>query len=193
MRESDHEVSPRGEGNVVSVEFNLLYRWHATLSQHDTQWTTEMFDNIFEGESPDEVSCLSHNPLFFDFVLIFVHFSRSLLICSKMQLMLSWFLHQMFAIGLSISESIKSKWEHDHWHRILFSLKRNAEKRFNDADLAEIIQGSTGHIAGAFQARGTPAALRVIEVLGIEQSRSWGVCSVCHCNSLRDIYDLHLL
>lgn len=43
MRDIDHEFSPQGEGNVVSVEFNLLYRWHATLSEQDTEWTEKEF------------------------------------------------------------------------------------------------------------------------------------------------------
>ena len=34
------------------------------------------------------------------------------------------------------------------------------------------------YLAGAFGARGTPKVLRAIEILGIEQSRSWGACSV---------------
>jgi len=38
MRELDHSISPRGQGNVVSAEFNLLYRWHATLSEENIQW-----------------------------------------------------------------------------------------------------------------------------------------------------------
>ena len=44
----DHSVSPRGEGNVVSLEFNLLYRWHAAISQRDTEWTEQMFEAVFE-------------------------------------------------------------------------------------------------------------------------------------------------
>ncbi|KAJ2921961.1 hypothetical protein H1R20_g15135, partial [Candolleomyces eurysporus] len=32
--------------------------------------------------------------------------------------------------------------------------------------------------AGAFRARGTPAVMRLNEIMGIEQSRKWGVCSM---------------
>ena len=47
---------PVGEGNVVSIEFNLLYRWHATLSEKDTAWTGAAFNEIFEGEDLSKVS-----------------------------------------------------------------------------------------------------------------------------------------
>ena len=38
MRDADHELFERGRGNVCSVEFNCLYRWHATVSAEDEQW-----------------------------------------------------------------------------------------------------------------------------------------------------------
>ena len=46
------------------------------------------------------------------------------------------------------------------------------------ADLAKILLDATEAPAGAFKARGIPDVLRVIEILGILQSRSWGTCSV---------------
>ncbi|EMD30779.1 hypothetical protein CERSUDRAFT_78625 [Gelatoporia subvermispora B] len=47
MRELDHEFAPQGEGNVCSVEFNLMYRWHASTSQPDEHWTQAAFKRIF--------------------------------------------------------------------------------------------------------------------------------------------------
>ena len=58
------------------------------------------------------------------------------------------------------------------------SLKRGSDGRFNDDDLARIIQNSTEYRAGAYKARGIPEALRIIEVMGIKQARSWGTCSL---------------
>jgi hypothetical protein len=52
---------PVGEGNVVSIEFNLLYRWHATLSEKDTAWTETKFNEIFQGKDFSKVSsCLAY-------------------------------------------------------------------------------------------------------------------------------------
>ena len=66
MRDSDHSFVPVGQGNVVSIEFNLLYRWHATLSAHDTAWTTKMFEGLLKGQNPEKVKTyppLSRNNL----------------------------------------------------------------------------------------------------------------------------------
>jgi len=46
MRDLNHSISPRGQGNVVSAEFNLLYRWHATLSEENTQWYQRELDAV---------------------------------------------------------------------------------------------------------------------------------------------------
>lgn len=42
----DIEGTPRGIGNQVSVEFNLLYRWHSAISKKDEAWTNELYDKI---------------------------------------------------------------------------------------------------------------------------------------------------
>ncbi|KAG8854899.1 hypothetical protein FRB96_007299 [Tulasnella sp. 330] len=57
-------------------------------------------------------------------------------------------------------------------------LKRKANGSFDDKDLAEIIKDSIEVPAGAFGARRTPHAMRIIEMMSIEQNREWGVCSL---------------
>lgn len=43
---------PLGVGNQVSAEFNLVYRWHSTVSDRDEKWTREIMDEVF-GENHD--------------------------------------------------------------------------------------------------------------------------------------------
>lgn len=56
IRKSDHSLFERGRGNVCSVEFNCLYRWHATTSEQDEAWVHQVFEKIFPGKTPDEVA-----------------------------------------------------------------------------------------------------------------------------------------
>lgn len=48
----DSEGTPRGVGNQVSAEFNFVYRWHATVSDHDEEWLNGFVRQIF-GENVD--------------------------------------------------------------------------------------------------------------------------------------------
>ena len=40
---------------MVSVEFNLLYRFHSAISQRDDKWTGEFFKGIFGDKDPQEI------------------------------------------------------------------------------------------------------------------------------------------
>ena len=45
--------TPRGVGNQVSAEFNLVYRWHSATSKRDEEWTEKMYKEIFGKEAGD--------------------------------------------------------------------------------------------------------------------------------------------
>ncbi|KAF2221042.1 heme peroxidase [Elsinoe ampelina] len=62
--ESDWQLDPRvevpdgpamGVGNQVSAEFNLVYRWHATVSARDDEWTQNEFAKLFPGKKIEDV------------------------------------------------------------------------------------------------------------------------------------------
>ncbi|KAI9820753.1 MAG: hypothetical protein M1827_005123 [Pycnora praestabilis] len=46
---------PLATGNQVSAEFNLVYRWHATISDRDDKWTQDTYRKMFPGKEPHEV------------------------------------------------------------------------------------------------------------------------------------------
>ncbi|KAI9763875.1 MAG: hypothetical protein M1840_009059 [Geoglossum simile] len=52
----DAQGTPRGIGNQVSVEFNLIYRWHSCISKRDEEWTKDFFKSTFPGVDPQNAS-----------------------------------------------------------------------------------------------------------------------------------------
>ncbi|KAG5723411.1 Psi-producing oxygenase C [Termitomyces sp. T112] len=138
IRSEDRTIFERGKGNVCSVEFNCLYRWHATTSLEDEKWVGKVFDQIFEGKSPETLS-----------VEEFKSAARK----------------------IAATQPDITDWTFG-------GLKRQGDHTFNDDDLARVLHDATEHPAAAFRARGTPASMRLHEIMGIEQNRRWGVCSL---------------
>jgi len=138
MRMDDHSLFERGKGNVCSVEFNCLYRWHATTSQEDEAWTKGIFDRIFPGKPHEQVTSM-------DF--------------------------RTTARKMSENRAPTTEW-------VFGGLKRQGDGSFRDEDLAKTLMDASEHPAAAFGARGTPGVMKFMEVMGIEQSRKWGVCSL---------------
>ncbi|KAK3985352.1 heme peroxidase [Cladorrhinum sp. PSN332] len=48
--------APQGVGNQIAVEFNLIYRWHSTISQKDEKWTSEKFKSLLGGKEPSKAT-----------------------------------------------------------------------------------------------------------------------------------------
>ncbi|KAG7449917.1 heme peroxidase [Guyanagaster necrorhizus] len=144
------EKVTRGQGNQVSVEFNLLYRWHATIAKEDIKWTQNEFASLFSsaGKPTNQVTLD-------DFKVAAI--------------------------------SAYSKIDPEPRKRVFGDMARQADGTFKDDDLAQILQDATDKAAGAYRARGTPAVLRTIEVMGMEQARRWGCCTM---NEFRDFLGL---
>ena len=64
---SDWDLDPRNTkltgptangtpGNQVAAEFNLVYRWHACISERDDRWTQQEYKRLFPGKEPSQVS-----------------------------------------------------------------------------------------------------------------------------------------
>ncbi|VUC31424.1 unnamed protein product [Clonostachys rosea] len=52
-RHAQKTTAPTGVGNQVSVEFNLLYRWHSILSSRDAEWIAEEMQGLLGGKDPE--------------------------------------------------------------------------------------------------------------------------------------------
>lgn len=140
--------TPAGIGNMISVEFNLVYRWHSCISKRDDLWTREFYASLFPGRDPNEVKMAEF----------------------------------MRGVG---------EWEarlpQDPAERTFAGLEREKNGTFKDDDLVKILSEGIEDLAGAFGARNVPHILRLVEVLGIEQCRSWKVASL---NEFREFFAL---
>ena len=47
---------PMGTGNQVSAEFNLVYRWHSTISDRDEEWLNNMWKELFPELKPTDIT-----------------------------------------------------------------------------------------------------------------------------------------
>ncbi|KAL1646948.1 hypothetical protein SLS58_003085 [Diplodia intermedia] len=155
----NHEGTPRGVGNQVSAEFNFVYRWHATISDRDELWIDGLMKEVF----PEEVR---NNELPKDFYdrLEPVQFGKHVHDWQKK----------------NVNEEHPEKWTFGH-------MERDHDGKFPDNKLVRLLTDATNTCAGDFGARNTPVALRVIEMLGIQQGREWGLASL---NEFRDFFGL---
>ena len=133
----------RGIGNVVSVEFAVLYHWHAALSAADDKW--------MEG-------------------IVRYHFPK---LQSMDDVTVKMFQEVMAAYGERLVTTIPKDWTFG-------DLKRQADGRFKDTDLAEIIKSCIEEPAHEFGAHGTPLSLKIVDIMGQLQARN--VFNVCTLN-----------
>lgn len=132
----------RGTGNVVSVEFAVLYHWHAALSAADSKW----MEDVLRTSLPDLKSVDDVTPEMFSKV--------------------------MMIYGHSLMTTPPKEWTFG-------GLKRGADGKFSDIDLAEIMKNCIEEPAHAFGAHGTPASLKVVDIMGQLQARNlFNVCTM---------------
>ncbi|KAK6220734.1 hypothetical protein LQW54_001925 [Pestalotiopsis sp. IQ-011] len=141
----------RGNGNVVSVEFAVLYHWHAALSAADADW----MEGILRSEFPD--------------------------LASIDDVTREQFMQVMMKHGHQLMATDPREWTFG-------GLKRQADGRFSDVELAELIKNAIEEPAHEFGAHGTPASLKIVDIMGQLQARD--VFNVCTLNEFRRYLNL---
>lgn len=159
---TEHKNVSRGLGNQVTVEFNLLYRFHCAISQKDEQYTekfiTETFEQVKPGFHPDP-----KNLSFEDFGLL----SRA---GAKAAAKEPW--HQEFGLRNSATQSFR----------------RNAiTGLFDDEQMVKQLLTSMDDPISNFGPRNVPKALKVVEIMGIMQARKWEIGTL---NDFRDFFGM---
>ncbi|TVY81764.1 Psi-producing oxygenase A [Lachnellula suecica] len=141
----------RGTGNVVSIEFAVLYHWHAALSAADDKW----METVIREALPE----LGHID----------------------DMTVELFQKVMMVHGHKLMATPAKEWTFG-------GLKRGPDGRFSDVDIAEVIKDCIDEPAHAFGAHGTPASLKVVDLMGQMQARD--MFNVCTMNEFRRYLNL---
>nr|POE46917.1 psi-producing oxygenase a [Quercus suber] len=147
---------PRGTGNQVSAEFNLVYRWHAATSTKDDAWTRELFKEIVEGplHMTAEQAAEPKNINKFLGVLGQVEAKASAVEPNE---------RPFPALKAERLERIK---------------EGPFAGNFEDNDIAKILVESIEDCANAMGPQQVPTVMKAIEVLGIKQARTWKLATL---------------
>ena len=111
----------RGTGNVVSVEFAVLYHWHAALSAADAGW----MENVIKTALGDEFKSMD-------------------------ELTIEDFWKVVKTQGMSLMVDMKTGTRKPERLWTFGGLERGEDGRFKDSDLADIIKGCVEEPAHAF-------------------------------------------
>ncbi|MCJ1465542.1 hypothetical protein MMC07_004160 [Pseudocyphellaria aurata] len=192
----------RGIGNQVSVEFNLLYRFHSALSKRDREWSEEFFinavmsrveskDGIIDDQTGKPFKTTEEQirngeipvPIFNKIIGadknkgkskedIDTELAEELDRDSKAAFVPSGL--QMIGVDKDTSAPT-------------YKFRRDASGKFDDAELvAEMIQVIEDPIC-QFGGQNVPKIFKAIEILGILQARKWEVATL---NEFRDFFGL---
>lgn len=141
----------RGTGNVVSVEFAVLYHWHAALSAADAKW----MENLLRWNLPDlesgKISIDDMTPELFGQVV--------------------------YKEAMKLRKTPPRQWTFKDANGK--DMSRGPDGRFSDYELAELLKDCIEEPAHAFGAHGTPASLKVVDIMGQLQARDkFNVCTM---------------
>lgn len=144
---------PVGTGNQVSAEFNLVYRWHAAISERDDKWSQQLFKEILptmtaaEAAEPENIN---------KFLMVLAHKEIEFIKQEPNE-------RQFPALKEEVLERIK---------------EGPYAGNFKDDDLAKILTASVEDCANAYGPQQIPTVMKAIEILGIRQARTWKVATL---------------
>ncbi|KAH7325577.1 heme peroxidase family protein [Stachybotrys elegans] len=141
---------PQGVGNQVSVEFNMIYRWHSAVSSQDESWANGFFQKIFPGDDPETIS-----------VEKFMEGLRDWARKEQPTDPEKWTFGDLVRDkDGTFSDSELVKLLQEGTDNVSGKYFRNARDRW------------------AFGARNVPRVFRALEIYGIQQGREWGLATL---------------
>ena len=158
--EIDHRNVSRGIGNQVTVEFNLLYRFHCAISLKDEKYTEDFMKQTMGLEDPTNVT-----------VSTFLDKMRQGREYQKQ-------------FGETPPEAQTFGLPHD---KKLHFQRNPITNLFNDQQMIDALTAAMDDPISNFGPRNTPKCLKPVEILGILQARKWEIGTL---NDFREFFGM---
>ena len=148
-----------GTGNQVSVEFNLIYRWHSAISAKDEQWSKNFFEPYFKktGKTQEDFTLKDFQTAFRDFQSDIPSDPGD----------------RVFG-GLKRQDG--GAFKDEDLVKLLTEATEDCAGRCFEASVLLNQLADTG--IGAFGARNVPTIMKAVEMLGMQQARKWNVATL---------------
>lgn len=156
----DQRATTRGLGNQVTVEFNLLYRFHCAISMKDEKYTEDFMRDVMRIPDP------ANTPLQ-DFLAKMAAGSKAQAGAKKTE---PW----EVTFGIPGDKT-------RHYQR------NKITNLFDDEQLVQALTSAMDDPISNFGPRNIPRCLRAVEIMGITQARRWEVGTL---NDFREFFGM---
>ena len=180
----------RGIGNQVSVEFNLMYRFHSPVSSRDREWTEGFFKMFFDSMSGVTGQTFTNEEVANGDIPVTVlkatldHLKgKGKTDEEKKKVLDDLAAKPHFPEGLEISD-VKID---NHVPKFSYKFNRGPDGKFDDRQLVEEMLRVMEDPICRFGAQNIPKVFRSIEILGMLQARKWEIATL---NEFREFFGL---
>lgn len=157
----DQKKTTRGMGNQVTVEFNLLYRFHCAIPLRDEKYTEDYMREVMKIGEPSEITLEQ----FLDVMKI----ANSKSIPRREPCDVTF--------GLPSGTS----------QEVCFD-RHEVTRLFDDQKMINALTAAMDEPISNFGPRNIPKCLRPVEIMGIMQSRQWSTGTL---NDFREFFGMH--
>ena len=183
----DQRRTTRGIGNQVTVEFNLLYRFHCAISQRDEGYTEEYMKDVLKFKEPSNTSL----PVFLGTMAAIKQQQAG-----KKDIE-PW--DQTFGIPppkekqagaaetSANGNTTAANGEVEKPKTPKYFARNPITNLFNDTDMLKELTSAMDDPISNFGPRNVPKCLKPVEIMGILQARRWECGTL---NDFRDFFDL---
>ncbi|KAK3364554.1 hypothetical protein B0T25DRAFT_576792 [Lasiosphaeria hispida] len=162
LHETNAKSLSRGLGNQVTVEFNLLYRFHCAISDKDEEYTEEFMREMFDKGEEWNPKGLPLN----DFMRLM---GQSRAKDAQKKHLEPW------EIGFGLETGPRS-------------FKRNkVTGLFDDQKMVDALRDAMDDPISNFGPQNVPKSLKAVEIMGILQARKWEIGTL---NDFREFFGL---